>query len=130
MSGDSTYFGNLQETWLKGTQFPAPPAACYLALFNGDPTDAGTSGTEVTTSARAAGRLAITWGAVSGKQMANTAVADFGNAAAAFTPTHFAVFDAATGGNMLGSNPLTTGTGAVSAGTDYSFPVGSLVWKE
>lgn len=130
MSGDSNYFGALIEGWLKGTQMPTPPSAVYVALFNGDPTDAGTGGTEVTTTIRTAGRVAETFGAISGKSMANNAVVNFGAAAGGASITHFAVFDAASGGNMLGSNALTTGSGAVSAGTTISFAAGALTWVE
>ena len=130
MSGNSTYFGALVEGWVKGTQMPTPPAAVYVALFNGDPTDAGTGGTEVTTTIRTSGRVAETFGAISGKTMANNAVVNFGAAAGTAAITHFAVFDAVSGGNMLGSNALTSGAGTVGAGTTVSFAAGALTWAE
>jgi hypothetical protein len=37
---------------------PSAPATCYVALFNGSPK---TTGTEVTTTIRAAGRVAIAY---------------------------------------------------------------------
>lgn len=131
MSGDSTYLAQAKLNWLRGTAMPSAPAALYVALFNGDPTDAGTGGAEVTTSVRAAGRVAATFGAPSAKSMANSAAVSFGNAAnAVASVTHFAVFDAATGGNMLGSNALGSGAGAISAGAAVSFAVGALTWSE
>jgi hypothetical protein len=130
MSGNSNYLGAAIEGWLKGTAMPTAPAGTYVALFNGDPTDAGTGGTEVTTTIRTAGRVAETFGAVAGKTMANNAIVSFGNAAGAATVTHFAVFDAASAGNMLGSNALTSGAGSVSAGALVSFAVGALTWAE
>lgn len=120
MSGNSIYFGALIENWIKGTQMPTPPSAVYVALFNGDPTDAGTGGTEVTTTVRTAGRVAETFGAVTGKSMANSAVVNFGNAAGGTPFTHFGIFDAVSGGNMLGSNMLTGAasfTGSISTTT-------------
>jgi hypothetical protein len=131
MSGDSTYFSQLQLNWLRGTQMPTPPTALYVALFNGDPTDAGTGGTEVTTSVRTAGRVAATYGAPSGKNMTNSAAVSFGNSAnAVASVTHFAVFDAATAGNMLGSNALQSGAGAIAAGSLVSYAAGALTWAE
>ena len=130
MSGHSNFLAAAIEGWIKGTQLPTPPTAVYVGLFNGDPTDAGTGGSEVTTTIRAAGRVAVTFGTTTGKSMANTAVANFGNAAGTATVTHFAFFDAATAGNMLGSNALTAGAGSIASGTAVSFPVGALTWGE
>lgn len=130
MSGNSNYLAGKVLAWAIGTTMPAAPTAVYVALFNGDPTDAGTGGTEVTTTVRTAGRVAAAFGAVSGKSMANSAAVNFGNAAAGTTVTHFAIFDAQTAGNMLGSNALTSGSGALAAGASFSFPVGSLTWGE
>ncbi len=131
MSGNSTYLAQAVLNWTRGTAMPTAPAALYVALFNGDPTDAGTGGTEVTTSVRTAGRVAATFGAPSGKSMANSAAVSFGNAANAVgSVTHFAVFDAASGGNMLGSNSLGSGAGAISAGAAVSFATGALTWSE
>lgn len=131
MSGHSTYLANAICNWLRGTAMPSAPAGVYVALFNGDPTDAGTGGTEVTTSVRVAGRVAATFGAPASKAIANTAIVDFGNAAGAVASvTHFAIFDAASGGNMLGSNALNSGGGAISAGVAVNFAIGALTVTE
>lgn len=134
MSGKSSYLEDKLLGWIKGTQMPTPPTGVYVALFNGDPTDLGTGGTEVTTTVRTAGRVAATFGTITanttGDTEANTAIVDFGNAAAGATFTHFALFDAASAGNMLYSAALTGGTQTVSAGTDVSFAAGALVIKE
>lgn len=130
MSGNSNYLANAVLAWVKGTAMPTAPTSVYVALFNGDPTDAGTSGTEVTTTIRTAGRVAVTYGTVASKSMSNSAVVNFGNAASGATITHFAIFDAASAGNMLGSNALTSGSGAVAAGAAVSFAVGALTWGE
>ena len=47
--------------------------------------------------------------------------------AAGTTYTHFALFDAATGGNLLASAQVTGAPITVGAGTDVQFPVGALV---
>jgi hypothetical protein len=130
MSGNSTYLGNAVLNWVRGTAMPTAPTTVYVALFNGDPTDAGTGGTEVTTTIRVAGRVAATFGAASAKSMSNSGTVSFGNAAGGATVTHFGVFDAASSGNMLGSNSLSSGGGAISAGAAVSFAIGALTWGE
>lgn len=130
MSGNSTYLGNALLNWVKGTAMPTAPTTVYVGLFNGDPTDAGTGGTEVTTTVRTAGRVAVAYGTVGSKSMTNSAAVSFGAAAAGATITHFAIFDAASAGNMLGSNALGSGAGAVTTGTTVSFASGALTWAE
>lgn len=130
MSGNSNYLGNAVLNWVKGSAMPTAPSAVYVALFNGDPTDAGSGGTEVTTTIRTAGRVAATFGAVSAKSMSNSALVDFGNAAGTATVTHFAVYDAASAGNMLGSNALSSGSGSITSGTATNFASGALTWAE
>jgi len=126
MAGFSNYTQNAILNWLKGTTMPTAPAALYVGLFNGDPTDAGSGGDEVTTDIRTAGRLAATFGAVSGNtSIANSAEVDFGAAAGGETVSHFAIFDAASGGNMLGSAALASSQTVVT-GNLVKFAVGAL----
>src|SRR6478735_6639217 len=106
MSGNSTYLGNAVLNWVKGSAMPTAPSSVYVGLFNGDPTDTGSGGTEVTTTIRPAGRVASTFGSVSSKSMANNATVNFGTASGSATVTHFGVFDASSAGNMLGSNAV------------------------
>jgi hypothetical protein len=111
MSGLSDYLEAkyLDHTY-NGVSFP-PPAAVYIALYTSDPTDADT-GTEVSGGDYERARvypngggvpqfnLAVTDGA--GKLVANADDIEFPIATAPWgTITHFAVRDAATGGNML-----------------------------
>lgn len=102
----SNYLANEFLDWVKGVAIDSPPAAVYVALFDGDPTAAGSGGTEVTTTIRVAGRLAVTWGAISSRQIANSADIDFGTSAGNANVTHAAIFDAASGGNMLTYSPV------------------------
>jgi len=78
-----------------------------------------------------AGRVAVSFGSISvgsgADSMAISADADFGVAAGAATITHFAICDAASGGNMLVSNPLTGGSKTIGAGTSVKFASGALV---
>lgn len=104
----SNYMSTQVLNWLRGTNMPAAPATVYVALFNGDPTAAGTGGTEVTTTIRPAGRVAVPFGAVASRQITNNANIDFGAAAGGATVNYAALYDAATGGNMLSWSPLDT----------------------
>lgn len=137
MAGKSDYLSDKLLNWLRGTGMGASPTL-YIGLFRGSaPADDGTGGTEVTTTIRAAGRLAATFGAPdagtpAGRQMANSADVDFGIADADVTGGQvvaFGVFDAASAGNYLGGAALDTPL-TISQGVDVSFPAGSLIWKE
>lgn len=125
----STYLGNKVLGWMAGNAMPAAPGTVYAALYDGDPKS---TGTEVTDTIRAAGRVAITlstWATGTTNTMDNSADVDFGNAAGAVANlSHVAIFDAATGGNILFSHALTGGPFSVSAGTSVKFPATNLDW--
>jgi hypothetical protein len=101
-----------------------PAATVYVGLFTTATTDAG-GGTEVTGNAYA--RQAVTFGAPSGGQVANSADVLFPVATPAGwgTVTHWAIFDALSGGNMLIHAPLTAPV-TVDAGEQYVFRAGQL----
>lgn len=127
MAGFSTYLQDKVLNWIKGTAFGTAPTSVYVALFSADPTDAGTLTNEVTTTIRAAGRVAASFGAVSSgstSSIVNSADVDFGTAAGGATVTHFGVFDAASAGNMLGSGTISGGT--ISTGNAVKFASGAL----
>lgn len=130
----SNYLEDLILNWETGTPMPAPPVGIYLALFNENPTDTGLGGTEVTTTIRPAGRLAVTFGAIvtggGPNTKANTVAVNFGAAVGGATMSHFATFDAASGGNMLRWGALSGGSQSVSVGTLVNFAIGALVISE
>ena len=126
MSAFSDYSEAWICNWIRGTAAPSAPAAVYVALFNGDPTDTGTGGTEVTSTIRTAGRVAATFGAPTNGVISNSSIVSFGAAAGTANVTHFALFDAATAGNEIVSGALSSGSGSVSAGSTVSFAVGAL----
>lgn len=134
MSGSSTYWQDKKLNFIKGTGAGQAPVAVYIGLFNGDPTDAGSGGTEVTTTIRAAGRVAVTFGSISTasgtSSISNNADVDYGSAAAGATMTHFGLFDAVSAGNLFYSAALTGGTQSVSTGTNVKFSTGSLTVSE
>ena len=130
MADASDYLETQILNWIKGTTFPTAPASVYVGLFSSDPTDTGSAGTEVTTTIRAAGRVAATFGANSGTgdgatSITNDALVDFGNADAGASVTHYGVFDAVSAGNMLVSNSLTTSK-TVETGDPVSFAIGAI----
>jgi len=120
----SDYLENKILDHLRGTSYTAP-SGLYIGLFSTTEGDAG-GGTEVTTTIRPAGRVAVTMGAASGGSMSNSAIADFGASAGAATVTYFGVFDAASAGNLLFAGPVTT-TLSITTGINVSWPIGSLV---
>jgi hypothetical protein len=123
MAGFSDYTENKVLDLLRGVAF-TPPSGLYVALYSAAPSDAG-GGTEVTTTIRTAGRPAATFGAAAAGAISNTALVDFGASAGAATVTHFALFDAASAGNMLAWAPVTVSL-AITAGIVVSFPVAAL----
>lgn len=126
MSGLSNYIQNAILNFLKGTTFPAAPAAVYVGLFNGDPTDAGSGGAEVTTTVRAAGRVVAPFGTITGNtSIANSADVDFGAAAGAATASHFGLFSAASGGQLLASGALASSQ-SIAATNLVKFATGAL----
>lgn len=121
----SNYTENAILNWFKGSTFPAAPAAIYVALFNGDPGESGSGGTEVTTTIRAAGRPSVAFGAISSGAISNSGIVDFGSAAGGATVTHFGLYDASSAGNLLASAALTTSRTVVS-GNAVTFAAGAL----
>jgi hypothetical protein len=114
--------------WARGATNAPAVTTRYLALYNGNPTDTGSSGTEVTTLIRTSGRLAVTFGAPSAGQMLNDILLDFGNAVNAANITHVAVFDAASSGNMLFYAPLQSAQ-SIDIGTKVEFLVNDLTFS-
>lgn len=100
----------------------------HVALFTANPTDADT-GTEVSGGGYA--RQAATF-TVSTNSASNSVEVDYGQASANWgNVTHFAIYDATTGGNLLfhgalednGGNPATFTT---NNGDTFKFPVSGL----
>lgn len=126
MSGKSTFLENAILNWCRGTAFPTPPSALYVALWNGDPKDDASGGTEVTKVIRDAGRVVAPFSEPANKTMSNTTIVDFGNAVGGTDVTHFALFSQQNGGNLLYSAAITGGKQTINATNPVSFPVGSL----
>ena len=115
------------------------PAALYVALYTAAPTDAG-GGTEVAGGGYARVNLApgdTNWGATQGGTAGasngttgatqNAVVITFATPSAGWgTVTHFAIHDAATGGNPLVWGPLSVPREILNGDPAPRFPPGSL----
>lgn len=123
----SKYLGNKIVRWLAGQAMPTAPTSLYAALFDGDPVS---TGTEVTTTIRTAGRVAVTWTTPASNDtdnvLVNSAAVDFGAANADADVSHVALFDASTGGKRIGSKALPGGSTHVVATQPVSFGAGDL----
>ena len=106
------------------TAFTKP--TLFLALYTAAPTDAA-GGTEVsTTNWTNYTRKSVAFAAASSGSCSNSAVVDFGTVAGAgATITHWAIFDAATAGNMLVRGDFGTSHTA-STGNQVTVPAGAI----
>lgn len=132
MSGFSNYLeAAIVNATLRSVAFPAAPTP-YLALFTADPTDSGSLTNECNYTGYARLSTAGNWDAPSGSdnQTANTAQIVFAANSGATSPviTHFGIFDALTGGNMLYSGPLTASK-TIAPGDQPAFGAGTLIVK-
>lgn len=83
-----------------GTTAYTPATTMYLALSTTEPADAGTNVTEHSGDGYV--RKAITFAAASARAVAQNADVNFDEATASWgTITHYAIYDAVSGGNML-----------------------------
>lgn len=104
------------------------PANVYVALYTAAPTDAG-GGTEVSGGSYArvtVANNATNWPAAVGGAKSNGVAITFPQATASWgTVTHFGIFDAASGGNLLRWGSLGTAK-AIGNGDTANFPIGDL----
>lgn len=134
MSAASNYTeANVINALLRGVTFPLP-AGTYISLHTADPTDAG--GNEVNTAdwpayvrrhAEAGGAIGTGWTAPSNGLSTNVNQITYPgmNGAVPVMVTHWAVHDAASGGNMLFHAPLQTAR-TMLTGDVFVFDIGAL----
>ncbi len=134
----STYLNDAVLNWFRGTAFPAVLTNVHFALFTTDPTDTGT-GTEVSGGAYARVSVPAAAGSFSAPAADGSGGRSWSNAVAITWPTptanwgtvtHFGVFSAATGGNLLRHGLITTSRNIVSGDQAPTFAIGSLVSSE
>lgn len=101
------------------------PTNIYVALSTADPTDAGSGIAEPVGNAYARVQCNA-WDAAALGATANTNQVTFPQATGSWgTITHFALFDAITGGNMLAHGALTTSK-AITTGDTPRFNAGDI----
>jgi len=103
------------------------PPTIYVGLSTADPTDDGSGLAEPTGNAYArVSTLAADWNVASGGALDNANDITFSEATGSWgTITHFALFDAATGGNMLAHGALSASK-AIGSGDVAKFAAGDL----
>ena len=103
-----------------------PPANVFIALYTATPNDAG-GGTEATFGSYARQSTgAADWNAASGGSKTNANIITFPESTSGSeTITHFGLFDAASGGNLLAYGALTAGQ-LVTSGSTLKFTAGNL----
>ncbi len=103
------------------------PPTIYVALSTADPTDDASGLAEPSGNGYARKVTAASdWNASSGGATANANAIEFAEASGSWgTVTHFALYDALSGGNMLAHGSLTTSK-AITSGDTASFAAGDL----
>lgn len=99
----------------------------YIALFTVAPGEA-TAGTEVATGAYARVNASGKFAAPSGGSIASNAAVTFPVATAAYTVVGVGLMDAASSGNLLRYQAITSKT--ISIGDQANFPSGSITFTE
>lgn len=101
------------------------PSNIYIALSTVDPGEAGSGLAEPSGNAYAR-KLCNVWGAASGRTTSNTNAVAYDEATGSWgTITHYALFDASTGGNMLAYGSLAVAK-VVVAGNEMSIAAGEM----
>ncbi len=127
----SNYLENAVLNHFLGTSAVSAPDV-HLALHIGDPTDTGTGGTgELTIGTNGYARIDISFNSASGGSATGPVTArEFtANGGDWGTITHFALYDAATGGNMLYYGALTEDK-LIEDGDTLRFAAGSITITE
>ena len=125
MAAKSTTTDNLVLNFLLGGATATAPAGRYVALLTGVTSIPAATVTEVSGGSYA--RQSCAWNAASGGSATNSSALTF-TALPSCTLTNFAIYDAATAGNLLYVGTMTSQ--AVSAGNGVSVAAGALTVSE
>lgn len=116
MGSASNYLENKLLDHVLGVAEYTPPATVYLGLSTADPTDDASGLAEP--SGNGYVRKAITFGAAASRKVTQSAQVSFDQATGAWgTLTHYGVFDAESGGNMLAHGSLNDSKTVVTGNT-------------
>lgn len=124
MANLSDYAEKLLLDWLMTAGAATRPTAWHLALYTAAPNDAG-GGTVVSGAGYARQPISFAAASSPGGTMASSDSQTFEAAASWGTVTHFAIFDASTGGNMLWHGALTNSR-TVGSGDRLIFDAGAI----
>lgn len=136
MSASNYVEDNVINSTLRGAAYPVP-SGVYVALFTADPTDADVTANEVQASAWPSyarqdaadgGAISSGWTAPADGVSSNAKTIEFpaNDGAGTVAVTHFALYDAASGGNMLFHAPLESAKN-IEVGDVMAFAIGSIV---
>lgn len=127
MGNISNYLANALLSHIFGKGTYTPPTNIYVELSTTAPTDAGTNVTPPSGGGYARKQTApADWNAGANRIIDNANAIEFAEASGSWgTLSHFALFDAASGGNFLGWGALTTSK-AVDSGDTARFAAGDL----
>ena len=136
----TTYLCNKILDYIFGKTTYTPPTTLYFALYTANPTKAGNDGTEVVIGRNAYARASCTnnttnWNDADSATKTNKTDIVFATPTSAYdgngwgTITAVAIFDAATGGNMLEAVILTSSK-TVGTGVVVKFKAGNLTVTE
>lgn len=132
MAGKSDYLENKLLDLVLGAQAFSAPATLYIELYTAAPTDAG-GGTPV--SGNNYSRAAVTnnstnWPAATSGVKTSGAAINFATPSGSWgTVSHFGIFDASSGGNLLYWGALISSV-AISTGQSVSFASGTVTVTE
>lgn len=107
MSDLSVYAGDLVLGWIKGSDMPTAPTEIWVALYDGDPDDPDTPGSELTGTGGLS-RKEVTFGSIVARYMLNTNKVEFGIPDSEVTVACFCLYDAETDGNRITKKMLDT----------------------
>lgn len=128
MSSKTDFFELKVLNLLRGT--PIAAVTPFIALFSAAPSDAG-GGTEFPATDGYV-RQAVTFGPPVANVISNSAAVDWPEPTGDGwpLPTHFAIMSAESVGDMYYWGVVTGAVAAISAGSDVTFPIGSITISE
>ncbi len=123
----TAFFRNQCAQYLTGKGAPQAILGCYVDLYSGDPQGAGVSVLAALSGSGNRTNIASALG--SGVNGVVTNAAEYlliASVAAAASVSHIALFDAVTGGNLIASDSLPTGTKSYDIGDPVRIPAGGI----
>ncbi|MBS0336811.1 MAG: hypothetical protein JSS40_08385 [Proteobacteria bacterium] len=143
MPGKSTYLARAVLNHMLRTATLSKTGTDYISLHTADPTDANLTATELSIGVGGYSRVGVSvadasWSspATSGadEYVTNSNPITFGSPTADWAGgaaiTHFGIYDASTGGNLLYSAPLGTSRTVLNGDNAPQFAAGALVIRE